>query len=247
MWLSKKYLVGVVGILAAITSPVRAQPNIQYATVSEPFLFLLREPAVQQDLKLSTSQRQSLLALNAKWDEALLALRTWPNDKAAPKVAEIQADSQRETDGVLNQGQRLRLKQIGLRVRGILSLQRDDVAEQLKLTDDQRQNMQRIHHEAQQKFAVLSEPQPADNGVSAEQERRRLQEMLQRDTLALLSEEQRKQLVALLGPKFDLSRLGRVSFQAPELIDAGGWINSKPLRIADLRGQVIVLHFWTYG
>ena len=78
-------------------------------------------------------------------------------------------------------------------------------------------------------------------------EQRRLQETLQRDTVALLSAEQRKQLVALLGPKCDLSRLGRVSFQAPELIDAGGWINSKPLRIADLRGQVIVLHFWTYG
>jgi hypothetical protein len=25
------------------------------------------------------------------------------------------------------------------------------------------------------------------------------------------------------------------------------WVNSKPLKLADLKGQVVVLHFWTFG
>ena len=25
------------------------------------------------------------------------------------------------------------------------------------------------------------------------------------------------------------------------------WINSKPLKLSELRGQVVVLHFWTFG
>jgi peroxiredoxin len=34
---------------------------------------------------------------------------------------------------------------------------------------------------------------------------------------------------------------------APELEGITSWINSKPLKIADLKGQVVVLHFWTHG
>jgi hypothetical protein len=28
---------------------------------------------------------------------------------------------------------------------------------------------------------------------------------------------------------------------------ADEWINSKPLQLKDLRGQVLVVHFWTFG
>jgi hypothetical protein len=36
---------------------------------------------------------------------------------------------------------------------------------------------------------------------------------------------------------------------APELEERAEelWINSKPLKLADLKGQVVVLHFWTFG
>ncbi len=34
--------------------------------------------------------------------------------------------------------------------------------------------------------------------------------------------------------------------QAPEISNEV-WINSPPLRIADLRGKVVLLEFWTYG
>jgi peroxiredoxin len=37
--------------------------------------------------------------------------------------------------------------------------------------------------------------------------------------------------------------------KAPELEERSDeeWINSKPLKLSELRGQVVVLHFWTFG
>lgn len=34
---------------------------------------------------------------------------------------------------------------------------------------------------------------------------------------------------------------------APELRGISTWINSAPLRLADLRGKVVLVHFWTFG
>jgi hypothetical protein len=34
---------------------------------------------------------------------------------------------------------------------------------------------------------------------------------------------------------------------APELQGIETWINSDPLQLKDLKGKVVVLHFWTFG
>jgi thiol-disulfide isomerase/thioredoxin len=34
---------------------------------------------------------------------------------------------------------------------------------------------------------------------------------------------------------------------APDFDGVTAWINSRPLRLADLRGQVVLVHFWTFG
>jgi hypothetical protein len=41
-----------------------------------------------------------------------------------------------------------------------------------------------------------------------------------------------------------------MNIQAPELEKADEWINvaqAKPLKLKDLRGQVVVVYFWTFG
>jgi hypothetical protein len=35
--------------------------------------------------------------------------------------------------------------------------------------------------------------------------------------------------------------------EAPELEGITDWVNSKALKLGDLKGKVVVLHFWTFG
>lgn len=45
-------------------------------------------------------------------------------------------------------------------------------------------------------------------------------------------------------PSFDLQEKGT---PAPEIIPGGAWFNSDPLTLADLKGKVVLIDFWTYS
>lgn len=46
-------------------------------------------------------------------------------------------------------------------------------------------------------------------------------------------------------PMFDL--LSPKGVKAPEIIPGGVWFNSKPLTLAELKGKVVIIDFWTYS
>lgn len=49
--------------------------------------------------------------------------------------------------------------------------------------------------------------------------------------------------LAVVSPAVEARLVGK---HAPEISNEV-WINSPPLRIADLRGKVVLMEFWTYG
>jgi hypothetical protein len=55
--------------------------------------------------------------------------------------------------------------------------------------------------------------------------------------------------VVVVGPtaeQLELLAKLRPQGKAPELLNEV-WLNSEPLKLADLRGQVVLVEFWTYG
>ncbi len=74
-------------------SSALAQNVTNYASMPDPYLLLLREPAVLDELRLTREQRQAIDELNAALDGPLLASRNQPPEKQGEQVALDQRDA----------------------------------------------------------------------------------------------------------------------------------------------------------
>ena len=225
-----------------------AQNVTGYGSMENPYLLLLREPAVLEDLSLDSGQKTKLRRLNDLVDGPLLALRNWPAEKANLKVAELTEQTRSALEEILQEDQRERLGQIMLRVRGIPSVLTPKVADRLKLGAAQRTAIETILAETRGEIAPLAKKlQIGASPAEIQREVTLAQQREQRRVLGELSDFQKRLLVEVLGRPFEPSRLGRARFQAPCWDDAVKWLNSQPLPPAQLRGQVIAIHFFAYG
>jgi peroxiredoxin len=62
----------------------------------------------------------------------------------------------------------------------------------------------------------------------------------------LLDSKMRQKLSELLGEPFDPSKLKRIYAMAPEFAEVEHWVNSSPLQLDDLRGKVVLVHFYAF-
>lgn len=92
---------------------------------------------VQADLQLSDEQKESIKKLADKAREDRAALTGLSQEDRRAKMQEMRKDMETKVDAVLNDKQKARMKEIRLQVRGTAALTDKDVAESLKLTDDQ--------------------------------------------------------------------------------------------------------------
>ena len=220
-----------------------------YAQIPDPFLFLLREPAIHQELQLNKEQLKKLVELNEKHDAKLLGSRNVGPEKSKPIIDAVFATCREKVGEILTSPQQVRLQQITYRMKGMPFVLLSDASAKLKLTPQQRANIQETVAETQKELAKLtSGTYPGKEAFAKiQKESVELRQTQQEQIVGTLNSDQKKILVSLVGQPFDLSRLGHVTFKAPEILASKDWINSKPLKLADLRGKVVALHFFAFG
>jgi hypothetical protein len=163
---------------------------------------LIQRPAVQRELKLAPEQVGKLRALG-ETDVAQQAARMLADRGSCDKTAErrqVMAQVRDDIREILNDAQWKRLNEVWVQVRGVRALQSERVAADLELT-------------AQQKRRIGQLLTGGFRGNAAE---------LEAETLAVLTEDQRKQFRAMWGEPFAmLDRAGAAG--AP-----GGGAGSQP-------------------
>lgn len=215
---------------------------------NDPYWVLLHEPAVIAELRLSPAQRKSFQNLTDELDLQFFPLRNKSNDAVLAGATRITNTAREKLQKLLQPAQRKRLTEILLRRLGNKALLHEEVAGRMRYSDTQQQRIEKIIDETQATVAELQKQ--ASEGVPSEALDKRfnaLQADQQKKLLDVLKPDQRNLLKTLLGPPFDLAKLGQPAFKAPELVDSGEWINSPPLQLEQLRGKVVVLHFYAFG
>jgi peroxiredoxin len=186
-------------------------------------LMLARDPAVHAELGLKDGQLEAVRAAVAKVDGPLWLLRDVPVPTCADKLEAQRVELRKALDAALSPEQVERFDQLVMQARGAKSLVSPDVDERLKLNDAQRARLKALVAEAKQGS------------------------LDSKKVLEVLAPEQQSTLGAMFGSRFDLGRVSQIGCIAPELRGVDAWINSEPLSLAELRGKVVVVHFWAFG
>lgn len=212
------------------------------------YWFLIHDRAVIAELKLSSDQQAAVRKEIDPLDLQFMALRGTTPERVSKELPEIIAAAKKRLHEVLKPEQERRLAEIVLRVQGPPGLLRTDIAAQMKFTADQKKKLEKITEEAQKGIADLEKqlkdgkpPEPLHK------EAQKLRNEEQEDVYKVLSKSQQALWRKLAGETFDAARIGKMAFKAPEIIDTNIWVNSQPLSLAQQKGKVVALHFYTHG
>lgn len=226
--------------------PAAISPGYR-SLVPQVLLPLLHAPEVQQELKLSDSQIMQLEQHFAKADGPWFRARILPAQEQSEAVAKLESLTHSWLSKHASPQQRQRLQQLEYQAQSVRSLLRTDVAAAIALTDNQQQQLAQLAQEsdaAQKKLSAARTSGEAIEDLEAaatravENERSGLTEILKPEQLQAISK--------LIGELFDTGNLKRIYPMAPEFVPVEDWLNSEPLTMQALRGQVVLVHFYAF-
>jgi thiol-disulfide isomerase/thioredoxin len=189
---------------------------------------LIRDSTVQSELRLNPAQVKTVDALVNEVEYPLFLIRDLRDEKRREPANKIADQVDATLLKVLTPVQRSRLAQIIFQAQGLSALAAPDRAAALKITESQRGELAK----------AIAELQNAEAGQLAHH---------RKQILGILTSTQNADLARLVGKEFDVAGIRQIACRAPELQDVSQWINSPPVRVESLKGQVVALHFWAFG
>jgi peroxiredoxin len=240
-----RWILALLALSTAVTNIVA-----QDATVADPYWSLIHDEAVLADLKVTTEQRKKIRAVLDPLDVKCFPLRNKSAEEATQGFAAATTEARHEIGKILKPQQNQRLAQIVVRSQGPLALLREDLAKKLILSDSQQTSIREALHSFQKEKTTLQKELLAakTDSAAAEKEWAAINNRERDAVNAVLTGEQKQKLAGLIARDFDVAKLGRTMFKTPDLIgDSAAWLNSPPLAAEQLRGKVLVVHYFAFG
>ncbi|HUG18780.1 MAG TPA: redoxin domain-containing protein [Planctomycetaceae bacterium] len=210
-------------------------------------LALLHGPEIHTELKLTDRQVEQLETLFSEIDGTWFPARILPPDEQFPILDQLE---QRVHDWMAEHAtpaQRARLRQLELQGQSTRMLLRDDLAKELKLSERQQRELVELAKTTDAaQFALRQAVMRNESSHNLQNEATKAIKAEQDAVTEVLQPSQRRQLARILGTTFDITKLKRTYPLAPEFVPVEQWINSEPLTLKELRGKVVVVHFYAF-
>lgn len=232
-------VVGAVGLLGADELP----------TAPPALLQLIRDQAIHEELQLADDQTEKISAALPEIDGPWFRSRNLPAEQQRAEQQRLTKALEQELARILNPPQIERLKQLRCQALGTRMFVRDSVIKRLALTPQQRTALFAAFVATDQQSAEIQQQLRAGklDGQAAADQVQQLKAQERETIVAQLTDDQKQQLAGILGKPFDFQRVQRIYPQAPELTTDGvRWVQGGPLRLTDLRGKVVAVHFYAH-
>ena len=239
----------LLALLASQPDTLSAEDPVNAAERKVPrqLLGLLHAPEVHTELGLSASQitelEKQFQVVDGRWFRA----RIEPPTANLLIMQELEESMNRWLSNHFSDVQRQRLKELELQAQGTRVLLRGDVADRLSFSEKQKSDLLRMASETDE--AVTAYQQSLRQGKDDTTLKATVQEKQksERDAIyTVLTESQRAELGELLGEKFHTAGLTRIYPMAPDFSPSADWLNSPALSLKQLRGKVVLVHFYAF-
>ena len=239
----------LLALLASQPDTLSAEDPVNAAERKVPrqLLGLLHAPEVHTELGLSASQITELERQFQVVDGRWFRERIEPPTANLLIMQELEASMNRWLSNHFSDGQRQRLKELELQAQGTRVLLRGDVADRISFSEKQKSDLLRMASETDEAVTAYQKSlrQGKDDTVlkATVQEKQKSE----RDAIyTVLTESQRAELGELLGEKFHTAGLTRIYPMAPDFSPSADWLNSPSLSLKQLRGKVVLVHFYAF-
>jgi peroxiredoxin len=127
-------------------------------------------------------------------------------------------------------------------------LLRDDIGRQVGVDSSQKKKLAELAEVTDKAKLEYTKAQYSTTGATKQQQQA-VVDALQAENKFLASnvrKDQMQKLQTILGDPFDTGSLKRIYPMAPEFAEVEHWINSEPLTLKELRGNVVLVHFYAF-
>jgi len=211
---------------------------------------LIHDEAVLSDLKLTPQQQAAWRQMLDPLDISFFPFRGKSAAEATKAQLEHTAQVKTQAARILTAAQRDRLEKLLTRIEGTEALLRDDFAAKVKLTPEQRSAVKKLITETRAaQIKLNSDVIAARQGeVAARKELERLNKAEWDGVLKIVDREQQSRWSSFIVGDFDTAKLGQTKFKTPDLVASStDWVNGQPLMKDQLRGKVVIVHYFAFG